>query len=184
VQKPVARIENLLKSLPKRYSPGDRDLIRRAYQVARESHKNQKRASGEPYIHHCIAVAQILADLRVPPSVIAAGLLHDVIEDSKLTIEDLQEEFGEEIAHLVDGVTKLTHLPRVSRGDRAIAEEEAAKGEGRKARSVPSPEGEIDRLRRERHYHLTAETWRKTFLAMGEDIRVVLIKLADRLHKH
>jgi GTP pyrophosphokinase len=178
------RIESLLESLPETYSSADRELVQRAYRVAEGAHLGQTRASGEPYISHCIAVASILAELCVPPAVISAGLLHDTVEDTELTLEDIQRDFGDEIGLLVDGVTKLTQLPRVSRGDqhsneqdeedkiRAIAE----------MRGLPDPEIEVEELTRSRRYDAVSETLRKTFLAMGEDIRVVLIKLADRLH--
>jgi GTP pyrophosphokinase len=85
--------------------------------VAEEAHSEQKRHSGEPYINHCLAVASILADLQVPPEVVAAGLLHDTVEDTTITLNDIRRDFGNTIAVLVDGVTKLTNLPRVSRDD-------------------------------------------------------------------
>src|SRR5688572_32289055 len=115
--KTAVPLEKLLEQLPERYSIGDRELIQRAYRVAEEAHYGQKRHSGEPYINHCLAVASILADLRVPPEVVAAGLLHDTVEDTSITLKDLRRDFGDTIANLVDGVTKLTKLPRVSRGD-------------------------------------------------------------------
>ena len=118
------RIESLMESLPETYTPADRDLVLRAYRTAEYAHRNQKRASGEPYINHCVAVAAILAEMRVPPEVVAAGLLHDTVEDTELTLADINRDFGEEIARLVDGVTKLTQLPRVSRGDQRPEDEE------------------------------------------------------------
>lgn len=178
------RIEDLIDSLPEKYSPADRELIMRAYRVAEKAHEGQKRASGEPYVNHCIAVANILAELRVPPNVVAAGLLHDTVEDTDITIVEIQRDFGDEIALLVDGVTKLTQLPRVSRGDQH-AEKEAEDEEARliaEKRGLPDPEVEAAKLERSRKYDLVSETLRKTFLAMGEDVNVVLIKLADRLH--
>ena len=178
------RIDNLMEILPDSYSPVDRELILRAYRVAERAHQGQKRASGEPYINHCLAVASILAEMRIPPSVVAAGLLHDTVEDTEITLEDLNRDFGEEIAQLVDGVTKLTQLPRVSRGDQhseeAEQEEEQRQIAGR--RGIPDPRTEAEQILRSRRYDLVSETLRKTFLAMGEDVRVVLIKLADRLH--
>src|SRR5512143_2352135 len=108
-------LEKLLEQLPDTYSIADRELVQRAYRMAEEAHRLQKRASGEPYINHCLAVAGILADLRVPPEVVAAGLLHDTVEDTKVTLSDIRRDFGDTIAILVDGVTKLTNLPRVSR---------------------------------------------------------------------
>ena len=121
-------------------------LIRSAYAVAREAHEGQTRASGEPYIDHPIAVANILLNLRLDAASIAAALLHDVVEDTLVTIEQVAQLFGHEIAHLVDGVTKLTALE-------AQTKEEAQAG-----------------------------TYRKMFIAMADDPRVVLVKLADRLH--
>lgn len=178
------RIKVLMNSLPDTYSPADRELVLRAYRAAEGAHEGQKRASGKAYISHCIAVARILAELRVPPSVVAAGLLHDTVEDTNITLKKLQQDFGNEITGLVDGVTKLTHLPRVSRGDQR-PEDEARYEEQRQVaarRGVPDPDTEAEQIVRSRRYDLVAETLRKTFLAMGEDVRVVLIKLADRLH--
>ena len=149
------KLERLLEALSEETSPTDEELIRRAYEAAKKAHKGQKRASGEPYINHCLAVGTILAELGAPTPTIVAGLLHDTVEDTNLTLEDLERDFGAEVAQLVDGVTKLTQLPRVSRSTRGDRPE-----------------------RRE----LANETLRKTFLAMGDDIRVVVIKLADRLH--
>ncbi len=144
--------EKLLKHMPKTLSQDDRELIERAYKQAETAHAHQKRASGEPYIQHCLAVAQILADLRLDPVTIAAALLHDTVEDSTITIEDLRRDFGDEVAKLVDGVTKLSQINKVSQlGRRELRDEEA-------------------------------ESLRKMFLAMADDVRVVLIKLADRLH--
>jgi guanosine-3',5'-bis(diphosphate) 3'-pyrophosphohydrolase len=166
-------VENLLSSLPENYNTADRELIIRAYQYAEKAHEGQKRASGEPYITHCVAVAAILAELEVPPTIIAAGILHDTVEDTKISLDDIKHDFGEEIARLVDGVTKLTHLPIVSRGDQHYSEIEEYD---------LKPEEPSEISDDSRHKQLAQETLRKTFLAMGEDIRVVLIKLADRLH--
>ena len=169
------KLENLIKVLPKRYTPADMELIERAYKFAVKAHRRQKRVSGEPYINHCLAVAIVLAELQVPSEVIAAGLMHDTVEDTKVTVKDLSKEFGEEIARLVDGVTKLTQLPRVSR----------IEGKSRKAGSskiIRLQEEREDEIAKSRKAELASETLRKTFLAMGEDVRVVLIKLADRLH--
>ena len=110
-------LENLMEVLPENYSVIDREFIIQAYNYAEEAHRTQKRASGEPYITHCVAVAIILAELKVQPVVVAAGLLHDTVEDTPITLEDIKRDFGDEVARLVDGVTKLTHLPRVSRAD-------------------------------------------------------------------
>jgi guanosine-3',5'-bis(diphosphate) 3'-pyrophosphohydrolase len=171
-------LERLMEQLPENYSLADRELVQRAYRVAEEAHREQKRHSGEPYINHCLAVASILADLRVPPEVVAAGLLHDTVEDTTVTLNDIRRDFGGTIATLVDGVTKLTNLPRVSRGDQHAENNngsepsEAANQNGRNNGSTPLG----------RKQDLVSETLRKTFLAMGDDVRVVLIKLADRLH--
>src|SRR6266511_5135248 len=110
-------LERLLEQLPGNYTRADRELIQRAYRVAKEAHREQKRHSGEPYINHCLSVASILSDLRVPPEVVAAGLLHDTVEDTTITLNDIRRDFSDTIAVLVDGVTKLTNLPRVSRDD-------------------------------------------------------------------
>ncbi len=177
-------IDNLIDSLPESYSTLDRELVRRAYKVAETAHAGQKRASGEPYITHCLAVAAILVEMRVPPSVIAAGLLHDTVEDTSVTLDDIRRDFGPEIGTLVDGVTKLTQLPRVSRADQ-LQRAEAPGDETRPAgerRLLEDPDVESERIMRSRRYDLVSETLRKTFMAMGDDVRVVLIKLADRLH--
>jgi GTP pyrophosphokinase len=152
------KLDGLLRILPDDLIPADRELVRRAYAAAEKAHEGQTRASGEPYVTHCVAVAAILAGLNAPLPVIVAGLLHDTVEDTPLTLDDLRSQFGAEVAALVDGVTKLTHLPRVSAHD------------GRAKRSRPSKS------------ELAKETLRKTFLAMGDDVRVVVIKLADRVH--
>ncbi|MHB8624681.1 MAG: RelA/SpoT family protein [Aggregatilineales bacterium] len=138
-----------------RFDPKDRALIERAYRFSYEAHKEQKRQSGEPYITHPVAVAQILVDLRVMDAEpVAAALLHDVVEDVKtVTQDDIEREFGLSVAQLVDGVTKIEQLP---------TDTSAMKGGKAGNRE--------------------AETLRKTFLAMYIDFRVIMIKLADRLH--
>ncbi len=178
------RIEDLMNALPKNYSQADRELVMRAYYVANQAHTGQKRASGEDYVNHCIAVASILAELRVPPAVIAAGLLHDTVEDTDIELSDLSRDFGDEIAMLVDGVTKLTQLPRVTRGDQHQEEDQQSETDRLIAerRGLPDPDEEAQQIARSRKYDLVSETLRKTFLAMGEDVNVVLIKLADRVH--
>ena len=115
-------LDNLLEILPDNFSRTDREFIIQAYNFAETAHESQKRASGEPYITHCVAVAIILAGLRVQPVVVAAGLLHDTVEDTSITLQDIQRDFGDEVSKLVDGVTKLTHLPRVSRADQHDAD--------------------------------------------------------------
>ncbi|MCC7361617.1 MAG: bifunctional (p)ppGpp synthetase/guanosine-3',5'-bis(diphosphate) 3'-pyrophosphohydrolase [Anaerolineales bacterium] len=145
------KLETLLNVLPAETSPADKALIQKAYEAAEVAHSGQKRASGEPYVQHCLNVAYILAELRMPTAVLVAGLLHDTVEDTAYTLDDVRANFGPEVAVLVDGVTKLAQLPRVSKdGNTPI----------------------------DRH----AESLRKTFMAMSDDVRVVLIKLADRLH--
>jgi len=151
-------LQGLLELLPDDTSPAEREIIERAYKVTKKAHKSQKRASGEPYIQHCLAVAAILAELGAPTLALVAGLLHDTVEDTSVTLKDIKRDFGDEVALMVDSVTKLTQLPRVSR--RA--------GGGKVPRATKS--------------ELAKETLRKTFLAMGDDVRVVVIKLADRLH--
>src|SRR5688572_24166436 len=168
-------LERLLEQLPENYTLAERELIQRAYRVAEEAHREQKRHSGEPYINHCLAVASILADLRVPPEVVAAGLLHDTVEDTPITLNDLRRDFGNPIAVLVDGVTKLTNLPRVSRDDQHAENGNGSNG-SEHFETLPSD------IALGRKQDLVSETLRKTFLAMGDDVRVVLIKLADRLH--
>jgi guanosine-3',5'-bis(diphosphate) 3'-pyrophosphohydrolase len=174
------KIEELLASLPDRYGPVEREYIQRAYNYAEKAHAGQKRASGEAYITHCVAVAAILGEMRVPAIMIAAALLHDTVEDTDVKLEDLRRDFGDEIAKLVDGVTKLTNLPNISRDDQH-AEDLNGDGEGGPQQSdVASPASPAKVTSRKRD--MASETLRKTFLAMGEDVRVILIKLADRLH--
>ena len=151
-------LDSLLNALLEDTSPTDRELVKRAYRVAEKAHRKQQRASGEPYINHCLAVALILVDLGAPIPAVVGGLLHDTVEDTHISLDDIRRDFGDEVTSLVDGVTKLTQLPRVSHSGKRAVDPLATKGE------------------------LARETLRKTFLAMGEDVRVVVIKLADRLH--
>jgi len=171
--KPVQAIaiDQLMENLPEYYIPFDRGLVERAYNVAAEAHSEQKRQSGEPYINHCVAVAAILSDMKMPADVVAAGLLHDTVEDTHLGINDLREQFGDVIANLVDGVTKLDSLPRVSRSNHY----------GDDGLEIPSAPPTPDQISK-RKKQIAIEAMRKTFLAMNDDVRVVLIKLADRLH--
>ena len=162
--------KDLSNLLPDNFSNFDRDLVLRAYKAAENAHKDQKRVSGEPYLNHCLAVAAILIEMGLPADVISAGLIHDIVEDTPITLDDIRRDFGDVVANLVDGVTKLTHLPRVSRAGEDFQFEDQS----------TILEKEIDT--RNRKHELTIETLRKTFLAMGEDVRVILIKLADRLH--
>jgi guanosine-3',5'-bis(diphosphate) 3'-pyrophosphohydrolase len=142
---PGLRVQ-LLAAVADHHPGGDLDLVGRAFDLAVEAHAGQVRASGEPYVTHPIACAQILADLGIDPVAIAAGLLHDVPEDTEYSLAHVEERFGTEVAHLVDGVTKLSKFSTHS------------------------------------HEQQQAENIRKMLLAMADDIRVVLIKLADRLH--
>ncbi|MBS1249471.1 MAG: GTP pyrophosphokinase [Chloroflexi bacterium] len=161
------QLNDFITSISKEYLPIERELFQRAYAIAEKAHGTQKRASGEPYMIHCKAVASILTEMNAPPAVVAAGLLHDTVEDTKLTFEDLEKEFGKEIAELVQAVTKLDTLPRVTRSNhyREGENEEDNDGQGSSWRA-----------------ELASVNLRKTFLAMADDPRVVLIKLADRLH--
>ena len=144
---PEVLYQDLVKTIHKYHPSDDISMIEKAYKVAAEAHKDQKRKSGEPYIIHPLCVAIILADLEMDKETIAAGLLHDVVEDTVMTLDELTKEFGPEVAFLVDGVTKLTQL-----------------------------NWDKDKV------EIQAENLRKMFLAMAKDIRVILIKLADRLH--
>jgi GTP pyrophosphokinase len=149
----VMEFEPWLASLENGRSETDRGLLERAFDVASQAHADQKRASGEPYIQHCLAVAQMLAELRLDTPALAAALLHDTLEDTRVTFEQLEAEFGPEIAALVDGVTKLGQIDQLS---------------GMSERNIQED--------------TKAESLRKMFLATVDDVRVVLIKLADRLH--
>ena len=144
---PEELYQELIQSVARYHPSADISMIEKAFQVAMEAHKDQVRKSGEPYIIHPICVAIILADLELDKESIVAGLLHDVVEDTPMTSEDLARLFGEEVALLVDGVTKLGQLNYSA--------------------------DKVDEQ---------AENLRKMFLAMAKDIRVILIKLADRLH--
>ena len=160
------QLEQFLEKLPENYSVLDIEQIKKAYHIAEKAHEGQTLATGLPYISHCLAVAAILAEMSVQPELVITGLLHDVVEDTDLTLEDIAKEFNQEIASLVDGVTKLTHLPNLLRGDLHI-----------EALETPKEQIKPKKAREEE----IAEALRKTFLAMSDDIRVVLVKLADRL---
>ncbi len=179
--KPPGSLDELIGHLPRTYTDEDIDFIRSAYDVANEAHADVPRASGEPYIIHPLAVAGILADLRLDAKAIAAGLLHDVAEDTAVSIEEIGKRFGADVASLVDGVTKLEKIGLISLGeDKGDAKDAQADGqqEGqREGQKEVQPAPVSPRLRSQRD-----ETLRKLILAMNKDIRVVLIKLADRLH--
>jgi len=140
----------LVRFLSKSFPNADLKVVRRAYRVAVDAHEGQTRLSGEPYVIHAVKVGQILASLGLDPAICAAGLLHDVLEDTEITHADLAKEFGEEIANLVEGVTKLSNLHYKG---------EAITREDKQAQNI-----------------------RKMLVATAKDVRVILIKLADRLH--
>ncbi len=139
-------IEDVINTLKKNRRKVNTKLILKAYNFAKSNHAEQKRLSGEEYIIHPLNVANILSEINLDDETICAAILHDVVEDTPITNEDLAKEFGEEIATMVDGVTKLGKLQYTTREEQQV------------------------------------ENYRKMFLAMGKDIRVILIKLADRLH--
>ena len=140
------RFRKLRETVASHYPAADLELLRRGFDLATAAHQGQNRVTGEPYITHPLAAAQILAELGIDPIAITAAILHDVPEDTDVTLEELEERFGPEVAQLVDGVTKLSKFSTHT------------------------------------HEEQQAENIRKMFLAMADDIRVVLIKLADRLH--
>src|SRR6201993_2400778 len=141
-----ARLEEILEKL-KKYRPSeDPWIVRRAYEIASERHHDQFRSPGEPYLSHLLEVAHILADMRLDAITLTAAILHDAIEDTEYPVSRIEERFGPEVAHLVEGVTKIGRL------------------------NIKAPEAR------------QAENVRKMLLAMVNDVRVVLVKLADRLH--
>jgi GTP diphosphokinase / guanosine-3',5'-bis(diphosphate) 3'-diphosphatase len=142
----VTKFRELLRTMRANRPGDDLELVRRAYEFSQKNHAGQTRASGEPYLVHPLSVAQVLAEMKMDAVAISAGLLHDSVEDTSVTIVDIRKEFGEQVAHIVEGVTKISQI------DFATREEQQA------------------------------ENLRKMMLAMVDDIRVVLIKLADRLH--
>ncbi len=150
---PEELYQDLISRVRKYHPSDDISMIEKAYKVSSEAHKDQHRKSGEPYIIHPLNVAIILADLEMDKETIVAGILHDVVEDTVMTEEDLEREFGSDVAQLVDGVTKLEKIPLSGGGEQSDAKLE-----------------------------MQAENLRKMFLAMAKDIRVIIIKLADRLH--
>src|SRR5678810_607495 len=146
VYQTVTGLDQLLDRIKGYYADADLGLVRRAYEFSAKAHKGQLRRSGEPYLQHPIAVAGVLTSLKTDVTAIVAGLLHDTLEDTLATPEELESEFGKDVVHLVDGVTKIGKITF-----RSYEEKQA-------------------------------ENFRKMLLSMADDIRVVLIKLADRLH--
>ena len=144
--KAASSVDELLEAMADDYSQEDIEVIRRAYEFSEKAHEGQIRRSGEPYISHPLGVASILVDLRLDMATVVTGLLHDTVEDTDVTIEDIQGHFGEIVASLVDGVTKISQI---------------------RFRNTHEKQG---------------ENIRKMIVAMGKDVRVVLVKLADRLH--
>ena len=142
----MIRFETIIEKLRKNHPSVDEELLRRAYLFSARQHRGQTRQSGEPYLVHPLEVANILADLNLDPICVATGLLHDIVEDTETSAEEIEEYFGPEIAHLVDGLTKISKLDHASTEERQ------------------------------------ALNMRKMLLAMVDDVRVVLVKLADRLH--
>lgn len=154
---PEELYQELIAGIRKYHPSADISLVEKAYRVAFDSHNGQLRKSGEPYIIHPLSVAIILAELELDKETIAAGLLHDVLEDTIMTEAEMEAQFGKEVVLLVDGVTKLKNLHLTD--------------------SIKNPKDKnADRL------EMQAENLRKMFLAMAKDIRVIMIKLADRLH--
>src|ERR687895_2146737 len=142
----MVRIEEIVEKVRRNHPQADLNLLRRAYLFSAREHKGQKRASGESYLVHPLEVANILADMRMDAVSVSTGLLHDVVEDTLADPKTIRDYFGEEVAHLVEGLTKIAHISNVSREEQQ------------------------------------AENVRKMLLAMVDDVRVVLVKLADRLH--
>src|SRR5471030_1381014 len=142
----TAKFQQLLAKVAENRPKDDPEIIRKAYEFSLKHHQGQTRASGEAYLIHPLEVAVVLADMKLDSTAIAAGLLHDAIEDTDVTHEDVRREFGDQVVHIVEGVTKIDKIDFASREERQ------------------------------------AENVRKMVLAMVDDIRVVLIKLADRLH--
>ena len=142
----MIRLEEILDKVERQH-PGDNlDLIRRAYIFSAKEHKGQVRASGEPYLTHPLEVANLLAEMKMDAVTVSVGLLHDVVEDTLTTLEKIEELFGADVAHIVDGVTKISQIPFTSKEEKQ------------------------------------AENFRKMLLAMTDDIRVIMVKFADRLH--
>ena len=175
-------LDDLLAGLPDNYTQADKDLVEKAYYFAEKAHEGQKRASGEPYFTHCVAVAMILSELKVQSAAIAAGLLHDTVEDTNVTLEDIRANFGDEIAKLVDGVTKLTNIPKTNDYEKNFSPQNKIDNDPISVTDEIELGIQDSAAMRDRKRQLKNETLRKTFIAMVDDVRVIIIKLADRLH--
>lgn len=175
-------LDDLLAGLPDNYTQADKDLVEKAYYFAEKAHEGQKRASGEPYFTHCVAVAMILSELKVQSAAIAAGLLHDTVEDTNVTLEDIRANFGDEIAKLVDGVTKLTNIPKTNDYEKNFSPQNKSDNDPISVADEIELGIQDSAAMRDRKRQLKNETLRKTFIAMVDDVRVIIIKLADRLH--
>ncbi len=171
MQRVAATLESIFARL-KEYRPqADTDLVQRAYEFAEEKHRPQKRKNGDPYIVHPVEVTEILAELEMDEKTLAAGLLHDVVEDCEVTQEEIERLFGAEVGYLVDGVTKL-QIKGVDEGkDNGEAEED----------EDISP-ATAERVKKQAEMAKNAANMRKLFVAMARDLRVIIIKLADRLN--
>src|SRR5437762_3273616 len=162
---PVPTLETLLEVVRGYIADDACATIAAAYHFAAAAHEGMRRKSGEPYVIHPLWTAIILAEMRLDPTTIVAGLLHDVVEDTATPLEDVEARFGHAVAHLVDGVTKIGHFSR-----QQIDRVEQRQGEGDGKRK-----GDGQQRRQ-------AENIKKMFMAMAEDPRVIIVKLADRLH--
>jgi GTP pyrophosphokinase len=142
----LSRYKNLINACKRRLEPGDKEIIRKAFEVSVNAHKEMRRKSGEPYIYHPIAVAQICAEeIGLGTTAIVCALLHDTVEDTDITLDDIKGMFGDKVCQIIDGLTKIS--------------------------------GVFDQTS-----SVQAENFRKMLLTLSEDVRVILIKLADRLH--
>ena len=150
----VKGAEKLLETARTYLPAHELDSVQRAYEVASAAHAEQRRASGDPYVSHPLAVATLLADLHLDAATLSAALLHDVVEDTRVDLATIEAEFGADVARIVDGVTKLARLQWIPDEERLAAQRQSE----------------------------WAENLRKMLLAMADDLRVVLVKLADRLH--
>jgi len=165
-------LDDLLAQTQQYLAPDDQERIRRAYELAKKAHGGVTRRSGEPYIQHPLEVAQLLAGMRIDADGIIAALLHDVVEDTDHSLEDLQEQFGPAVTNIVDGVTKFDAVTHRATKEGGNDDSEAQKHEHRSQSSVSPADKQRQKM----------ETVRKMLLAMAEDPRVVVLKLADRLH--